>query len=311
MTWKVRANLETAPLLGCHMASPRRDDFPASVKTMAASRVGWRCSNPECQVLTIAATLTSSGVVKAGQACHIRAAAPGGPRYDPDQSVEGRRSLENAIWLCTPCSGRIDTDWASYPVDVIELWRYEAEDLARRELARRPDGNQRRSLRFTVIRIDTAVSAWRPAWRFRQAPTRFGFHQLDLRRLRSGAPAATQTLDPVFDITVLNDGDVPLHVHRVGFLPSGTWSDVKGIEQAQKIVRLDSYRLEVAPIVDEEPQTINLPDPVQVNAGSPFRFGLHLAGYRGALSGNESVVRFMLESDAGPHLSRLVYLGVY
>ena len=44
---------------------------------------------------------------------------PGGPRYNANQTAEQRRSIENAIWLCTECSTRIDKDQSAYPVDIL------------------------------------------------------------------------------------------------------------------------------------------------------------------------------------------------
>lgn len=294
------------------MVSSRRDDFRHSDKEMAAARVGWRCSNPGCQALTVAAKQGPSGIIKTGRACHIRAASPGGPRYDASQTPEARRALENAIWLCSPCSDKIDTDWAYFTVAIIEQWKEEAEDLARLDLARPGSSDQRRSLRFTVIRMNDALSAWRNAWKFRQSPTHFGFHQLAERhRVELGISLTSHTLDPVFDITVLNDGTAPLHVHRLGFLPVWVWSDLKGIPEGYKILKLESYRLAVTQIDEGKPQFLDLPDPVHIPAGAPLRLDVHLAGYPEALQGNESVVRFIVESDAGLHHSRLVYLGVY
>ena len=38
--------------------------------------------------------------INLGTAAHICAAAPGGPRYDPNMTREERRSARNGIWMC-------------------------------------------------------------------------------------------------------------------------------------------------------------------------------------------------------------------
>jgi len=60
-------------------------------------------------------------------ACHIHAAAPGGPRYDPAQTEEDRRSIHNGIWLCRTCGTLIDTDGERFPAPLLRAWRAEAE----------------------------------------------------------------------------------------------------------------------------------------------------------------------------------------
>jgi hypothetical protein len=67
-------------------------------------------------------------------AAHIRAAAQGGPRYDPDMSSEERKSITNGIWLCESCAKLIDSDQKRYTIEVIERWKSVAEERARKAL---------------------------------------------------------------------------------------------------------------------------------------------------------------------------------
>jgi hypothetical protein len=69
-----------------------------------------------------------------GVAAHIRAAAKGGPRYDPSMSPEQRKSIANGIWLCESCAKLIDTDTGRYSVDVLERWKSIAEERAAKAL---------------------------------------------------------------------------------------------------------------------------------------------------------------------------------
>jgi len=58
-----------------------RDDFRQRIIDRLAKRAGNVCSNPECGKPTFGAAAGHDGFVNVGVACHITAAAPGGPRY--------------------------------------------------------------------------------------------------------------------------------------------------------------------------------------------------------------------------------------
>lgn len=105
-----------------------RDEFSTRTKTTLAGRAGHACSNPDCQLATSGAALGDDGkVVVVGVAAHIKAAAPGGPRYDPLQPAEDRRHASNAIWLCTAHAKQIDDDPAHFTVDKLKGWKQAAE----------------------------------------------------------------------------------------------------------------------------------------------------------------------------------------
>lgn len=107
-----------------------RDNFTKATKELLAKRVGYRCSNPRCRKQTICAAQKEDKVVNVGAAAHIRAAAPGGPRYDPCMWEEERKSAQNGIWLCQTCSKLIDSDVEKYTVRLLQEWKEEAETAA-------------------------------------------------------------------------------------------------------------------------------------------------------------------------------------
>ncbi len=74
---------------------------------------GNRCAFPKCTVPLVDA---ASGKVT-GRICHIKAAKPGGPRYDPIQSVEERHGFDNLIIMCPIHHDVIDSDTDAYTVD--------------------------------------------------------------------------------------------------------------------------------------------------------------------------------------------------
>jgi hypothetical protein len=66
-----------------------------------------------------------------GKVCHIKAASPGGPRYDPTQTPEERTSIANAIWLCSVCSDLVDKDQSPHSVEQLHEWKNSHEDWLR------------------------------------------------------------------------------------------------------------------------------------------------------------------------------------
>src|ERR1700726_1302850 len=107
-----------------------RDEFSAKIKRILASRVGYRCSNPECQRATIGPASDEDESMNVGVAAHITAAAPGGPRYDQGLTAEERKSAANGIWLCQGCGKLIDSDEKRFTSDLIRKWKQDAINSA-------------------------------------------------------------------------------------------------------------------------------------------------------------------------------------
>jgi hypothetical protein len=115
-----------------------RDDFSDKVKLTLAKRVNFRCS--VCDAHTVGPkTGTQDKEFSVGKAAHIKAAAPGGPRYDAEQSPAERASIENGLWACATCSDIIDRDADAYSVEQLHQIKEEAESLARRRVGRNPE----------------------------------------------------------------------------------------------------------------------------------------------------------------------------
>jgi len=111
-----------------------RDDFDAKTKETLARRVGYRCSNPDCGRLTSGPQEDPTKAVSIGVAAHITAASEGGPRYVRGLSHEGRRSVDNGIWLCQNCAKLIDSDLRRYTPELLREWKRQAEERARDEI---------------------------------------------------------------------------------------------------------------------------------------------------------------------------------
>ncbi|WP_309890890.1 hypothetical protein [Archangium sp.] len=113
--------------------TPARDEFPEGVKKTIAQRAGHRCSNPGCRRPTIGPHSDPEKAQNIGNAGHIHGARAGGPRYDPRQTSEQRKSIANAIWLCATCHDLVDGDESQYDVATLLSWRTQAEHTARSE----------------------------------------------------------------------------------------------------------------------------------------------------------------------------------
>ncbi|MBS3652561.1 hypothetical protein KEU06_28695 [Pseudaminobacter sp. 19-2017] len=69
-----------------------------------------------------------------GEAAHITAASPGGPRYDASLSSEERRSFSNGIWLCRDHAHQVDHDEEHFTVELLRQWKRNAEARAFEQL---------------------------------------------------------------------------------------------------------------------------------------------------------------------------------
>lgn len=105
----------------------QRHNFTQETIRKLCDRVGSICSNPDCRAPTKGPHSEDEKAINVGMACHIHAAASGGPRYDSAQTEEDRRSIHNGIWLCRTCGTLIDTDEARFPAPLLRAWRAEAE----------------------------------------------------------------------------------------------------------------------------------------------------------------------------------------
>lgn len=110
------------------MNSRRGNDFSSSTKLKLAQRAGYRCSFPNCSKSTVGPVLSNTdGVHIVGRACHIEAAASGGPRYNRDMNPEQRRSIDNGIWCCNIHADMIDRDFNTFSVATLHEWKKIAE----------------------------------------------------------------------------------------------------------------------------------------------------------------------------------------
>ncbi len=83
---------------------PRTFDFTKTVKDQLANEAGNLCSMPGCQRPTSGGGFGNP----IGEAAHIHASSPEGPRGNIHLAPEFLSSRENGIWVCRNCHGLID-----------------------------------------------------------------------------------------------------------------------------------------------------------------------------------------------------------
>ena len=105
-----------------------RDEFSPSTKRAMERQARGHCSNPACRRLTHAATSDGAGEINIGQASHICAAAPGGPRYDAQMAPSERAAADNGIWLCDVHGRAVDAKDSKFTVDELRGWKRQTNE---------------------------------------------------------------------------------------------------------------------------------------------------------------------------------------
>lgn len=108
-----------------------RDNFTEATKNRLAQKAGFICSYPQCRVRTSSSPFGASGLYNVGQAAHITAASPGGPRYDATLTAEERSAESNGIWLCYTHAKLIDSMPCQYSADMLRIWKAQHEQDVR------------------------------------------------------------------------------------------------------------------------------------------------------------------------------------
>lgn len=106
-----------------------RDNFTGKTKVTLAQRVGYDCSNPNCDKVTIGPNSDNQKSTNMGVAAHIKAASERGCRYDKNQTSEERKNIENGIWLCQNCAKLIDSDESLFSVELLNKWKNISENI--------------------------------------------------------------------------------------------------------------------------------------------------------------------------------------
>ncbi|RSN83360.1 hypothetical protein EA770_07135 [Acinetobacter baumannii] len=167
------------------MARPKENNFTERTIILLRSRAANTCSNPTCKKLTTSAQIMDiSKLMNIGVAAHICAASPNGPRFDKLMDSKSVSSIENAIWLCGPCSQIIDREPKLYPVEVLKQWKKEAETRITSNL-NKPFLTENETESLVAKRMLQAIGL--------DIPDRL---QLSIKDIANSLSNTVQTLDP-------------------------------------------------------------------------------------------------------------------
>ena len=90
---------------------------------MLYAHSGNECANASCHTKLV----YIEDNAKDDQICHIEAASPDGPRYNPNQTDDERSGYDNLILLCHKCHDMIDNNPETYTVELLKKWKKEHE----------------------------------------------------------------------------------------------------------------------------------------------------------------------------------------
>ncbi|MRI35166.1 HNH endonuclease [Endozoicomonas sp. OPT23] len=128
-----------------------------------AERVGWRCSFPGCNISTVGPDSDDpTKRINNGIAAHIYAAAPNGPRFNPEMTRDERRHITNGIWMCRNHGSLIDVDYTEYSAATLIKWKEQAERNAA-EILKEPalEGNLKGSSLIQIGSKNILYARWK------------------------------------------------------------------------------------------------------------------------------------------------------
>lgn len=108
------------------MRNKAREPKPSTVRRLDTLS-GNECACPTCTKKLIGED--NKSIIS--KICHISAASPGGPRYNPLMTDEQRRSFDNLILLCDEHHIIIDNkdNEAEFPVELLKKWKRDHESM--------------------------------------------------------------------------------------------------------------------------------------------------------------------------------------
>lgn len=149
------------PLKADQIEKVRRLEFSPKTKRVLAQRVGYRCSCPECNIITIGPGDTPASVVILGEAAHIVGAINNSdglsPRADSSKSEDFIKSLDNGIWLCRHHHRLVDSKASTYTVEQLKGWKKQSEKK-QEALMKQKEPDFVESYIFPQINVDKGIN---------------------------------------------------------------------------------------------------------------------------------------------------------
>lgn len=102
--------------------TPSRNYSKTTLKMLFAFS-GNQCARPDCEEPIVASATKFSPAAVIGQIAHIYAHSDGGPRSKPNLTEAERCAFENVLLLCPTHHVGVDTQFATFPEDLLLGWK--------------------------------------------------------------------------------------------------------------------------------------------------------------------------------------------
>lgn len=235
------------------------------------------------------------------------------------KSKGGKDSLENCIPLCFDCHADIGHYNYNHPkgkkVTPEEL-KYNRNRLySFIEKGTIPKSNSNKTYDDSLVLANIEMDELNCLWGRldnTSSDIKLVFHELALFRWpKEKIEQENRTLDPIFDITLLNLAHFPITLNRVGILLFDYWQKFKGIASPQKILVTDFFKINLSPLKDNPRQYLKLPAPILIPSTSPYRFTFQLGNYHNSAPANCVVIMIIFDTSLGQFQSDSILLGSF
>lgn len=114
-----------------------RLEFSKKTKEILASRSGYQCSHPECDVITIGPGDGPEEISSIGEAAHIYSASISGPRGQGSLTDDQLKSVGNGFWACKNHARLIDTNSGQgFSAEQLKSWKVLQEEKIKQHQGR-------------------------------------------------------------------------------------------------------------------------------------------------------------------------------
>lgn len=103
--------------------SNKGDDFSSATRQIIKRQAGGYCA--KCGGKTTVYDGQGEKPSTTGEAAHIEASREGGPRYNYEDTVQYRRSVNNGIWLCNECHTLVDLEPNRFGADRLLQFKHD------------------------------------------------------------------------------------------------------------------------------------------------------------------------------------------
>jgi len=135
----------------------------------------------------------------------------------------------------------------------------------------------------------------------------------DFHEQMNSEEARNKIIDPIFDITLMNQSSESVIINHIGINPIVARNDIKGIPISGKIEIIEGYNLQINEFIFGKDELLWLESPIYMESKAPFRFTLQLKDYKeqAIKRGNDTVIKILIGANNQRIESPLIRMGMY